>query len=180
MTLDNLPSDWPARSLADPELAADVLDLFVTDRDRQIGGFAILRCSSDGRLQQPEMVCGSGARDQQHTGDPVLQRAIHLCTAPELQPGQHRRLGTVDTGLAHAHSPPAREQTAAHGSLVLGIVRAYGPLVDSERAWHQRAIQKCRHARVPLLGVHLVTRAGVRVLPAPLDRRGRRTPGLPA
>jgi hypothetical protein len=56
MSFDDLPQDWPTRSLADPVLAADVLDLVVNDRDRMQGGLSFLLCRGDGRLSQPVFV----------------------------------------------------------------------------------------------------------------------------
>lgn len=56
MSFDDLPRDWPARSLADPTFAADVLDLCVSDSDRLTGGLSILLCRPDGSLSQPIFV----------------------------------------------------------------------------------------------------------------------------
>lgn len=65
MTFTDLPSDWPHLSLADPALAADVVDLVVSDRDRGTGGLAFLLCHPDGTLSQPVFV------DTSDGGDPV-------------------------------------------------------------------------------------------------------------
>lgn len=65
MTFSDLPSDWPHLSLADPDLAADVVDLVVGDRDRSAGGLAFLLCRPDGTLAQPVFV------DTSDGGDPV-------------------------------------------------------------------------------------------------------------
>lgn len=56
MSFDDLPQDWPSRSLADPDLAVDLLDLVVSDRDRMHGGLSFLLCRGDGRLSQPVFV----------------------------------------------------------------------------------------------------------------------------
>jgi hypothetical protein len=56
MSFHDLPPDWPARSLADPAFAADVLDLCVTDADRMTGGLSFLLCRADGSLAQPVFV----------------------------------------------------------------------------------------------------------------------------
>lgn len=56
MSFDDLPRDWPTRSLADPAFAADVLDLCVSDADRATGGLGVLLCRPDGSLSQPLFV----------------------------------------------------------------------------------------------------------------------------
>lgn len=56
MSFDDLPQDWPTRSLADPDLAVDVLDLVVSDRDRMHGGLSFLLCRGNGCLSQPVFV----------------------------------------------------------------------------------------------------------------------------
>lgn len=56
MTFQDLPRDWPARPLSDPVLAADVLDLCVTDGDRIQGGLSVLLCRRDDTLAQPVFV----------------------------------------------------------------------------------------------------------------------------
>ncbi len=58
MSFSDLPRDWPARSLADPTFAADVLDLCVSDADRMTGGVSFLLCRADGSLAQPVFVRG--------------------------------------------------------------------------------------------------------------------------
>ena len=42
-------------------------------------------------------------------------------------------------------------------------------LTDSDRRWHQMAIDACRVGRVPLVGAFLATPAVVRSFPAPFD-----------
>ena len=56
MSFDDLPPDWPTRSLADEAFAADVLDLCVSDADRMTGGLSVLLCRADGSLSQPVFV----------------------------------------------------------------------------------------------------------------------------
>lgn len=163
MTFDDLPADWPVRSLADPVLAADVLDLFVTDRDRDVGGFSVLWCDADGRLLQPVMITGGTALGEQRADDPVLRHAVHLC-----RDGPETARGCVEDPVQDRGAPSTPRRGGGTGSLVLAIVRSGGPLVDAERAWHQRALARCRAARVPLMSVHLVTHGGVRLLPGPM------------
>jgi hypothetical protein len=63
MSFEDLPQDWPHRSLDDPVLTADVLDLVVSDRDRAAGGVMVLLCRGDGRLSQPVFVGEIGPPD---------------------------------------------------------------------------------------------------------------------
>lgn len=56
MSYSDLPRDWPELSLADPALAADVLDLCVSDADRRAGALAVLLCRPGGALSQPLLV----------------------------------------------------------------------------------------------------------------------------
>lgn len=58
MSFQDLPQDWPERALDDPHLAADVLDLVVSERDRRAGALAVLLCDETARLVQPVVVDG--------------------------------------------------------------------------------------------------------------------------
>ena len=75
MTFHDLPQDWPTRSLADPALAADIVDLVVTDQDRAEGGLAFLLCRADGSLAQPMFIetdgCPAPAELVRHVADVV-------------------------------------------------------------------------------------------------------------
>lgn len=63
MTFTDLPKDWPMRSLAEPTLAADVVDLVVRDQDRSEGGLSFLLCRPDGSLAQPVFIETEGCPD---------------------------------------------------------------------------------------------------------------------
>lgn len=56
MTFENLPDDWPSMSLADPDLAVDVVDLFLGYRDRLRNSALLLLCDESGRAQQPFVI----------------------------------------------------------------------------------------------------------------------------
>lgn len=146
MTFNDLPSDWPQRSLAEASFAADVIDLFVTDADRETGGFAVFWCDGDGRLIQPAIVAGGTCTEDGTLGHPVIRRSLEV--AEELR---RSRSGSV--------------------SLLFAVVRRSGVLTDADRAWHQQAIEACRDAEVTLHGVFLVTWG--RVLALPPQRRRR-------
>ena len=53
MSFRDLPEDWPSRPLTDPTLVDDVLDLLVSERDRQDGALFILLCDSQDHLALP-------------------------------------------------------------------------------------------------------------------------------
>lgn len=82
MTYEDLPSDWPARSLADPALAADVVDLVVSDLDRSSGGLSFLLCRPGGTLSQPVFVETQGCPDR---ADVVRQMTDGLREVPEVR-----------------------------------------------------------------------------------------------
>ncbi|WP_151524188.1 hypothetical protein [Serinicoccus kebangsaanensis] len=63
MSFENLPDDWPTRSLDDPALAADVVDLVVSDADRSAGALGFLLCRPGGSLAQPVVVGEVGRED---------------------------------------------------------------------------------------------------------------------
>ena len=48
MTFNDLPDDWPTRSITEPGLVADVLDLLVSEADRQRGALVLALCDSEG------------------------------------------------------------------------------------------------------------------------------------
>ncbi|MGC5583512.1 hypothetical protein [Ornithinimicrobium sp. W1665] len=137
MSFHDLPQDWPTRSLADPDLAVDVLDLVVTDRDRMPGGLSFLLCRGDGRLSQPVFV-GS---------------IPHAAAMRE----------TVSSTVLTAVTLPGV------GGLVVGIVKPWGGVDDSDRALHEHILQMCRQADLPLLGTCVVTGTGIYHLPVAVD-----------
>lgn len=142
MSFEDLPDDWPTRSLDDAATARDVLDLVVRDGDRTRPGIAVLLCNGAGRLLQPVIV---------HDATPSRDLRDDL-----------RVLRTVVLGETSG---------GGHGVLVpavlMALVRPSGAVGDVDRAWHQRVIEVCRAAGVRLLGVHLVTRSRVETLPGP-------------
>lgn len=53
MSFQDLPQHWPSLSLRNPHVAADVVDLIVSDRDRSRNSLSLLLCDDLGRLVQP-------------------------------------------------------------------------------------------------------------------------------
>lgn len=66
MSFEDLPDDWPHRSVADPVLAADLVDLVVSDADRRDGALGMLLCRPDGTLAQPVVVGTKDCPDLAH------------------------------------------------------------------------------------------------------------------
>lgn len=58
MSFEDLPQDWPTRSLRNHELAADVVDLVVGHRDRLSNSLTLLLCDDLGRMVQPITMTG--------------------------------------------------------------------------------------------------------------------------
>lgn len=149
MSFEDLPDDWPTRSLADTELARDVLDLVVRDSDRTRPGIAVLLCNDAGRLQQPVLV---------HDATPAEDRARGV---------QVLRTLVLDHALPDPENPDGDE--AWRPALLMALVRPAGRVDDTDRAWHQAVIDVCREAGLSLLGVHLVTADRVETLPGPVQ-----------
>lgn len=141
MTFHDLPTDWEQRSLDDPALAADVLDLIVSDADRRRGGIAVL-FTQDGRLAQPLFL------ELGHPATPV-DRGMGMT-----------RLASIAAGLA----PDI-------GIVVSVVRESGPFVTDDDRAWHEEARAACRAQGVPLLGMFLVTRHVVRPFPLAMAGR---------
>ena len=82
MTFNDLPKDWPLRSLAEPTLAADVVDLVVRDKDRSEGGLSLLLCRSDGSLAQHVFIETDGCPD---LADLVVRMGDIVAHVPEVR-----------------------------------------------------------------------------------------------
>lgn len=82
MTFEDLPKDWPMRSLADPTFAIDVVDLVVRDKDRAEGGLSFLLCRPDGSLAQPVFIDTDGCPD---LADVVCRMGDVVAHVPEVR-----------------------------------------------------------------------------------------------
>jgi hypothetical protein len=135
MGFDDLPEDWPDRSLADPLLAADVLDLVVSHRDRSEGALAVLMCDDDDRLVTPLIVSDV---------DPRADEADRV-----------QALSVITRSMR------------GRGSILVAVTRPDGlSIVADDQVWARAASTAAAGWAVRLLGVHVVTRAGSRVVPA--------------
>lgn len=138
MSFLDIPSDLRDRSLTDPRLAADVVDLVVSDDNRHHGCVALMLCDERDRLLQPVVI--GDVPDNASTDGLVSFLGLFL---PSLAEGG----GSV--------------------LVARGRRRGFEP-TDADREWHQVAIDCCAATGVRLLGFHLATRDTVVELPRPL------------
>jgi hypothetical protein len=139
MTFEDLPADWANLPLDTPALAADVADLVVGVGDRIGGCVGLVLTGEDLTMGQPAVVS-----DVDDSVDP-----------DEFRPFLHQLCGMVgETG----------------GALLFVRGRDGSVLfTDTDRRWHQVALDACRLARIPLVGAFLATPAAVRSFPGPPD-----------
>lgn len=127
MTFEDLPPDIRSLPLTDPRLAADVIDLIISDRDRAGGCVGIMVCDAEHRGVLP-IVLSEASEDARVTD---FARLLEL-----LLPLVVEQRGSLVIGRGHP--------------------RGHRP-TDGDRAWHQQAIDSCRAEGVRLLGFHLAT-----------------------
>lgn len=56
MTFEDLPTDWSSQPLSDPDLAMDVVDLFLRDSDRARNSALLLLCDDERRALLPVVI----------------------------------------------------------------------------------------------------------------------------
>lgn len=136
MTFHDLPPGWPTRSLDDPVLAADVVDLVVRESDRADRCIALLLCDDDGRMIQPvtvgEMPSPSTEEERKQLFDAFLGH-----------------LGGAFAGLVLAVGAPSGRAPD-----------------DDARAWHETGMARCRDAGVRLIATYLATHDAVTLMPS--------------
>jgi len=140
MSFEDLPDNWSDLPLDTPGLAADVADLVVGHADRMGGCIGLVLTGADRTMGQPAVISDV---DDAVRPDQLRPALDHLCGL------------LVDTGGALLFV------RGRDGSVLFS---------DSDRRWHQLAIEACRAAGVPLLGAFLATPATVRSFPEPLDQ----------
>lgn len=139
MTFEDLPPRASQIPLTNRRVAADVIDLIIGDADREVGCVALMVCDSEDRGIQPILL-----------HDVPVGAAI----------GDLERLLEMLLPLVAARD----------GSVLIGRGRPRGVAPDdTERAWHQMAIDSCAAHGVGLLGYLLATADGVVRLPDPLS-----------
>jgi hypothetical protein len=138
MSFDDLPDNWADLPLDTPGLAADVADLVVGHRDRVGGCLGLVLTGDDLTMVQPAVV-----NDVDDTVQPEELRGflVRLC-----------------------------HMVAEKGGALLFVRGRDGSVLitDSDRRWHQVAIDACRVAGIPLVGAFLATPGVVRAFPEPL------------
>lgn len=139
MTFEDLPPRASEIPLTNRRVAADVIDLIVGDTDRAVGCVGVMICDAEDRGIQP----------------------ILLHDVP-LDAGVGALAQLLDMLL-----PLVAENG---GSVLIGRGRPHGTAPnDTDRAWHQMAIDQCADHAVALLGYYLATADGVFRLPEPLS-----------
>lgn len=139
MSFRDLPPDIRDRSLTDPRLAADVIDLIIGDEARACGSVGLMLCDDADRGLQPVVLSDV----PENASSDGLRQLLEL-----LLPVVAEDRGSVLIGR--------------------GRRRGVAPN-DLDREWHQLAIDSCAAAGVRLLGFHLATRDGVFALPESLS-----------
>ena len=140
MGFEDLPDDWPDRPLTDPQLLADVLDLTVSYRDRVTGAIGVLVCDQEQRLLVPAVI---GELDD-------------VAPDADRSEGLGNFVSAVVDGIGSDGEPLG---------LHFSIARRHGLSISSDDVrWRDAAVAACA-GRVTLLGVHLVTTEGSRVVP---------------
>ncbi|AKU17239.1 hypothetical protein [Luteipulveratus mongoliensis] len=146
MTFEDLPPGWDALPLTDHDLAGDVLDLFVSARDREVGCVFFLLCDERARLRQP-LAVRLDPSDRERQGDQGDEAEVLVTRLDGL-------LGSEAAGAA---------------SLIMAVARpGYSAINDVDRRWHEAVIDLTRRRSVPLLGTYVVTHQDVVRLPDPL------------
>ena len=142
MSDEDLPPDWSHRPLDTPGLAADVADLVVGERDRLAGCVGLLLTSAELTMSQPVVVDEVDETLQPEEFRPYLEKLSDV---------------VADSG----------------GGLVFVRGRP-GPVLftDTDRRWHQVAIDGCRAGGARLVGAFLATPGTVRSFPEPLAATG--------
>ena len=148
MGFEDLPDDWPDRPLTEPQLLADVLDLTASHRDRVQGAIGVLVCDADQRLLVPAVI-----------GD-----------LDDLAPDADRCEGLRNFVSAVLEGMGEAGPLGMHFS----IARRYGlSITPDDVRWRYAAVSACA-SRATLLGVHVVTVEGSRLVPGrwPLTSSG--------
>ena len=135
MSFNDLPHDWPARSLTDSTIARDVVDLVVRDTDRESGCICVLLCDAGARMVQPVTIDDVGDLPSRREVEGFFDMLLE-------QLGDQLATIVVALGRPHGHAPD-----------------------DQARSWHEAAIAACRRHGVRLVATYLATDRGVMEMP---------------
>ncbi|MDX6264181.1 MAG: hypothetical protein QOH84_5869 [Kribbellaceae bacterium] len=136
MTFSDLPTNWLTRPLTDPVLAANAVDLFVTEGERRRGVLAALICDRRARFRTSILL--DLPRDSPLASPKSCIRAL-APLIPVLE-------GRPD------------------GALILALGRPK-PDPPSDHDWTQAAIHTCRTASIRLLAFYLATPTDLHAVP---------------
>jgi hypothetical protein len=136
MTFSDLPTNWLTRPLTDPVLAANAVDLFVTEGERRQGVLAALICDRRARFRTSILL--DLPRDAPLASPKSCIRAL-APLIPVLE-------GRPD------------------GALILALGRPK-PDPPSDDDWTQAAIHICRTASIRLLAFYLATPTDLHAVP---------------
>lgn len=123
MSFTDLPDDWPHRSLADPTVAADLVDLVVGDADRQQGALGLLLCRPGGTLAQPVVVGTRSCPDLGRLLHRVVGQLPHVPGVDGLVLAIARPWGGITDADRHLHQV-ALEVCRAHDLTLWGTFLA--------------------------------------------------------
>ena len=138
MTFEDLPQNVKDIPLTDRRLAADVIDLLISEEDRAGGCVGLMVCDEEHRGILPIVLS-----DVPHNADvDALTTLLDLILPLVVERGGSLLMGRGRPGG--------------------------GVPTDVDRTWHQQTIDSCRAHGVPLLGFHVATRDGITALPEPL------------
>ena len=135
MSFHDLPDDWPTRSLTDPAIARDIVDLVVRETDRESGCICVLLCDAGARMLQPLTLGDVGDLPSRREAEGFFDMLLE-------QLGDQLAAIVVALGRPHGHEPD-----------------------DPARAWHEAAIAASRRHGVRLVGTYLATDRGVMEMP---------------
>ncbi|GAA2742389.1 hypothetical protein GCM10009868_12180 [Terrabacter aerolatus] len=139
MTFEDLPARASEIPLTDRRVAADVIDLILSDSDRAAGCVGVMICDAEDRGVQPIVL---------HDVPPDAAAGDFVRLLDLLLPLVADDDGSLLIGRGRAHG------TAP---------------TDVDRAWHELAIARCAAHDVGLLGFYLATGDGVFRLPDALS-----------
>ena len=139
MTFEDLPPRASEIPLTNRRVAADVIDLIISDADRVTGCVALVICDAEDRGIQPVLL---------HDVPPDADSSGFAQLLNMLLPLVADNDGRSSSAAADRMAPLPN---------------------DVDRAWHQLAIDRCADHMVDLLGFYLATADGVFRLPEPLS-----------
>ena len=142
MTFEDLPLNVKEIPLTDRRVAADVIDLLISEEDRASGCVGLMVCDEEHRGILPIVLS-----DVPHDADvDALANLLNLILPLVVERGGSLLMGRGRPGG--------------------------GVPTDVDRSWHQQTIDSSRSHGVRLLGFHVATRDGITALPEPLTAAG--------